>query len=164
MSDSRARGGPDVQQIEALLRRIESAENTGDAPALVGILADDAVIMAPNVPTQEGRQACADFVTEILADQTAHFVRRIRYESAEIKILGDHAFDRGRFAFTVTPRVGGDTSHATGQYLFSVLAHGRAAVGALASDRQSRCAGRDGLMLGWPKGMLSSAHRAYAPA
>ncbi len=44
--------------------------------------------------------------------------RHIEYASAEIRVLGDHAFDRGTFAFTATPKSGGDTTHAQGKYFW----------------------------------------------
>ena len=36
----------------------------------------------------------------------------------EVRVIGEYAFDRGSFAFSVAPRSGGDTSRETGKYLF----------------------------------------------
>ena len=44
--------------------------------------------------------------------------RHIEYVSAEICVLGDHAFDRGTLAFTATPKSGGETAHAQGKYFW----------------------------------------------
>ncbi|PYQ79296.1 MAG: hypothetical protein DMG03_26110 [Acidobacteria bacterium] len=89
----------DVRQIDDILRRIEAAENAGDATAMIDLLAEDAVIMA-------------------LASLFEQFDRRIAYVSAEVRVIGEYAFDRGSFAFSVAPRSGGDTSRETGKYLF----------------------------------------------
>jgi uncharacterized protein (TIGR02246 family) len=108
----------DVRQIEDILRRIEAAENTGDSAAMIDLLAEDAVIMAPNQAVQEGKTACAAFLTDVMASLFEQFDRRIAYVSAEVRTIGECAFDRGSFAFTVAPRSGGDRSRETGKYLF----------------------------------------------
>ena len=108
----------DSRQLAELLTRIQAAENSGDAASMVDLLAEDAVIMAPDFPVHEGKAACAEFVTAVINDQFTHFDRRIAYISAEVRVLGSHAFDRGSFSFTVTPRSGGDLISATGRYMF----------------------------------------------
>ena len=108
----------DVRQIDDILRRIEAAENTGNSTAMIDLLAEDAVIMAPDQPVQEGKAACAAFLTDVIASLFEQFDRRIAYVSAEVRVIGEYAFDRGSFAFTVAPRSGGDTSREIGKYLF----------------------------------------------
>ena len=108
----------DVREVEQMLRRIEAAENTGNAADIADMLAEDAVIMVPNQPVQEGKAACARFVADVLAGVVEQFDRRIVYISAEVRVIGDCGFDRGSFTFTVAPRSGGDTSRETGKYLF----------------------------------------------
>jgi uncharacterized protein (TIGR02246 family) len=107
-----------VREIEDILRRIEVAENTGNSSVIAGMLAEDAVIMAPSQPVQEGRAACARFVEEVIAGLLKRFDRRIVYTSAEIRVINDWSFDRGSFTFTVAKRSGGETSRETGKYLF----------------------------------------------
>jgi len=108
----------DRLQLAEVLARIQSAENRGDADSLVDLLAEDAVIMAPDFPVQEGKPACAAFVTAVLADLHTHFDRDVSYVSAEVRVLGSYAFDRGSFSFTVTPRSCGEPASATGRYMF----------------------------------------------
>jgi ketosteroid isomerase-like protein len=74
--------------------------------------------MVPNQPVQEGRAACAAFVSDVLAGLLEQFDRHIVYVSAEVRVIGDCGFDRGSFTSTVAPRSGGDTSQETGKYLF----------------------------------------------
>jgi len=97
---------------------IEAAENAGNSTAMIDLLAEDAVIMAPDQPVQEGKAACAAFLTDVIASLFEQFDRRIAYVSAEVRVIGEYAFDRGSFAFSVAPRSGGDTSRETGKYLF----------------------------------------------
>jgi ketosteroid isomerase-like protein len=110
-----------VGQIKEILRRIEAAENNGTPCDIVAMLAEDAVIMVPNEPVQEGKAACSSFVSNVLTDLFERFDRHIVYVSAEVRALGEYGFDRGTFSFTVRPRSGGETSRETGKYLFLYL-------------------------------------------
>jgi ketosteroid isomerase-like protein len=82
------------------------------------MLAEDAVIMVPSQPVQEGKTTCAAFICDVLTNLLALFNRRITYVSAEVRVIGDIAFDRGSFFFTVSPKSGGETTQETGKYLF----------------------------------------------
>lgn len=108
----------DTREVAAILRRLEVAENAGHADDIGQMLAEDAVIMVPDLPIQEGKTACADFVREVLAGLLERFNRRITYVSAEVRVIGDFAFDRGSFWLTVSPKSGGETTRETGKYLF----------------------------------------------
>jgi len=108
----------DVHAVEDILRRIESAENAGCADDIAEMMADDAVMMVPSQPVQEGKAACAGFVREMLGGVLAQFNRRITYVSAEVRIIGEFAFDRGSFSFTCSPKSGGESTQETGKYLF----------------------------------------------
>ena len=108
----------DRDELARLLRRLESAENAGDADYIVSLMADDVVIMVPNEAVHEGKDACAEFLRGMLAWMIESLDRHIEYFSGEIRVLGEHAFDRGTFAFTATPKSGGDTTHAQGKYFW----------------------------------------------
>ena len=108
----------DTDRIKHLLRSIEAAENSGQPERLVELLAEDVVLMAPNYPVQEGKENCSAFVIRVLTDLFEHFDRRIAYTSAEVRLIGSQAYDRGRYTFNVAPRSGGDATQGTGSYLF----------------------------------------------
>jgi ketosteroid isomerase-like protein len=108
----------DVVELGEILERLEAAENSGDAEYVVRMMADDVVVMVPNEPVQEGKAACAGFVRGMLAFMLEQFDRRIAYVSAETRLIGDYAFDRGTFSFTVAPKAGGETTRAQGKYLW----------------------------------------------
>ena len=108
----------DRDQVAALLQRLEAAENAADADYIISMMADDMVLMVPNEPVYEGKEACAEFLRGMLAWMIESLDRHIAYVSAEVCVLGDHAFDRGTFAFTATPKSGGETTHAQGKYFW----------------------------------------------
>ena len=108
----------DVRELDEIRARLEIAENDGDADYFVEMMAEDAVIMAPDQPVQEGKTACASFVREVLAGLLEAFNRHITYVSAEVRVIGDVAFDRGTFSYTVSPKSGGETIQETGKYLW----------------------------------------------
>ncbi len=108
----------DVRAIDAIRHALEAAENAGDADAVAAHLADDAVAMVPDFDVQEGKAACTTFMRDIMGWLSVHFDRQISYVSAEVVVIGEMAFDRGSFSFTVSPRSGGDRNQVTGKYLW----------------------------------------------
>lgn len=98
--------------------RIIDAEQTGNPAVFEELLADDAVILAPGFPPIEGRDGCLEFVREVLGHMHALYERQVACDSAEVVVSGNLAFDRGRFAQTITPRDGGVTTSEEGHYLW----------------------------------------------
>jgi ketosteroid isomerase-like protein len=74
--------------------------------------------MVPDFPVQEGKAACTRFMRDLMGWSRSQFERHITYTSAEVAVIGDMAFDRGTFWFTVAPRSGGDSTRITGKYLW----------------------------------------------
>jgi uncharacterized protein (TIGR02246 family) len=107
-----------IQELDGLRRQLEAAENAGNAEYICSVFAADAVLMVPNEPVQEGRDACARFIRDLLPSLLEYFERHVSYISAEVRLIGDFAFDRGEFSFSATPRSGGDTTEAHGKYLW----------------------------------------------
>jgi uncharacterized protein (TIGR02246 family) len=108
----------DAGAVAALREALETAENAGDADAAAALFTDDAVVMVPDFPVQEGKAACASFMREIMGWLSEQFDRHIAYVSAEVAVIGDMAFDRGTFSFTVSPKSGADSTQVTGKYLW----------------------------------------------
>lgn len=105
-------------ELANVLRRLEAAENSGDADDIVSVMADDVVIMVPNEPVQEGKDACETFLRGMLAWTKENLDRHIDYVSAEMCVIGEYAFDRGSFSFTATPKGTSDTAHAQGKFFW----------------------------------------------
>jgi ketosteroid isomerase-like protein len=108
----------DANAIADIRERLQAAENAGDPDAAAAFLSDDVVLMVPDHPVQEGKAGCSAFLRDIMGWLSAHVHRHITYVSAEVMVIGDLAFDRGTFSFTVSPRSGGDSSCVTGKYLW----------------------------------------------
>jgi ketosteroid isomerase-like protein len=108
----------DALTLSDMLRRLEAAENSGNFEDIAAMLAEDAAIMVPNYPVQQGKAACAVFLRDVLTGMMKEFHRQIAYSSDEVSVLGDWAFDRGTFAFTIAPKAGGEATLECGKYLF----------------------------------------------
>lgn len=108
----------DVAVLDAMRRQIETAENAGNADGIAELFADDVVIMAPDFPVFEGREASTKFLRDLLPGVLEQFERRSTYASAEVRIMGDIAIDRGEFELTTRPRAGGVIDRVTGKYLW----------------------------------------------
>jgi ketosteroid isomerase-like protein len=108
----------DVRILSEIRERLTAAENAGDPEPICAAMAEDIVLMVPNAPVREGKAACAAFVREVLPGLLLEFEREIAYTSAEVRVLGDIAFDRGTFAFSVAPRAGGSSELNEGKYFW----------------------------------------------
>ena len=107
-----------AHDVADILRRLEAAENSGEADVIVNMMADDVVFMVPNAPVQEGKAACEEFLRGMLGWMREHLDRQISYVSAEVAVIGGYAFDRGTFSFTAAPKGTGDIAHAQGKYFW----------------------------------------------
>jgi ketosteroid isomerase-like protein len=104
----------DRELLDTLRRRTEQAENEGDASFFEGVAARNIVLMPPNFRAVVGRAAAIDFMRQLFAQ----FDLRIHYDSEEIEIYDDVAFDRGTYSQTLTPKGGGSPMAERGNYLW----------------------------------------------
>lgn len=72
----------DWRQLADILRRLEAAENSGDADYIVSMMADDVVIMVPSEPVQEGKTACESFLRGMLGWMMEALDRHIEYATS----------------------------------------------------------------------------------
>ena len=112
----------DVRALEHLREQMRRAEETGDPSLLADSFAEDVIIMAPWNPNIEGRGACLEFASSLLAELINEFERRVEIACSELIILGDTAIERGTFAQTLIPRSGDPPIDERGRY---VWIHGR---------------------------------------
>jgi len=108
----------DVSVLSEIRERLTAAENAGDPEPICAALADDVVFMVPSAPVQEKKAACATFLRAVLPSLLHEFARSVSYTSAEVRVFGDVAFDRGTFSFSVTPRTGGPSQVNVGKYFW----------------------------------------------
>ncbi|HEX2165667.1 MAG TPA: DUF4440 domain-containing protein [Longimicrobiales bacterium] len=104
--------------FEAIRRRLEAAENAGDAEGIGHDLADDVIAMVPDHPVIEGKAESIAFIREMFRELFPAFDRHIEYTSHETAVMGDFGFDRGTFAATVAPLGGGEATRLTGKFLW----------------------------------------------
>jgi len=93
----------DEAQIRSADSAFAAAANAGDADAIVALYAEDATLLAPNLPPQKGRDAIKAFWGGFLEAYT------VRFESGSdtVEGRGDLAYNRGHFRFTAVPKAKG---------------------------------------------------------
>jgi uncharacterized protein (TIGR02246 family) len=110
---------PDPRDLEAVLsvrEQLRLAEETCDASVIEDLYTEDVVVMPPNVPTLEGRQAFVEFARRVLAELSLEFQRRVQVTGVEVTIVDDVAFEWGSIAQTLIPRAGGEQIQETIRY------------------------------------------------
>ena len=104
----------DAQAVAALRARLQAGENNGQADSIPVLVANDAIILPPNASTLTGKAAFADWVRGAIQNMTFH----VDYESQEVVVSGDWAFDRGTYTRVITPKAGGAAVTERGKYLW----------------------------------------------
>ena len=104
----------DRQAIAAATAQFQAAENAGSVDRFRSYFADDLVMMGPNKPPVIG----GDSVAALMRVFHDAFAVQVEYNSQEIVVFGDWAFDRGTERYTLTPKAGGAPSQKSGNYLY----------------------------------------------
>ncbi len=104
----------DRQAIAAATAQFQAAENAGSVDQFRSHFADDLVMMAPNKPPVTG----GDSVAALMREFHDAFAVQVEYNSQEIVVFGDWAFDRGTERYTLTPKAGGAPIRKSGNYLY----------------------------------------------
>jgi len=104
----------DRQAIAAATAQFQAAENAGSGDEFRSFFADDLVLMGPNSPPVTG----GDTVAAQMRLFHEKFAVQVEYDSQEIVVSGDWAFDRGMEHYTLTPKAGGDPIRKSGNYLY----------------------------------------------
>lgn len=109
---------PDVaavrQAIESANARFDSAAVKGDSATLVGLYADDAVLMLSNVPAARGHDAIAKAFGGMVA---AMKVSAFKLTTQDVIAAGDYAIETGAFDMSSQAAKGGKPVHDVGKYL-----------------------------------------------
>src|SRR5262245_61585799 len=104
----------DRQAIAAATARFQAAENAGSVDQFRSYFADDLVMMGPNKAPVTG----GDSVAALMREFHSAFAVQVEYNSQEIVVFGDWAFDRGTERYTLTPKAGGAPIRKSGNYLY----------------------------------------------
>ena len=103
----------DVQAIRGLMETWLRATASGDLPAVLTLMSDDAVFLVPGQPPMQGKHAFADAFRSMVP-----MVRiEATNENREIQVHGDIAWCWSHLSLTITPRDGGGPSRRAGHTL-----------------------------------------------
>lgn len=108
----------ELAAIRAVRDAFVAADNASDVVTMTTLLTDDVVILHPHSGIITGREAAAQFMSQVLDEVREQFAKRASYSTIELKVAGDFAFERGIFAQELVPRAGGATEYDNGQYLW----------------------------------------------
>lgn len=105
----------DIAAVNALRSKFEATFNSGEIANMTALYTADAVVAENHSPTLVGRDAVLKYYGDMFAQVTV----KIQLTAEETKTFGDHAYDRGRVTFTVTPKAPGAQPLPTesGRYL-----------------------------------------------
>ena len=104
----------DRRAIAAATAQFQAAENAGSVDQFRGFFTDDLVMMGPNEPLVIG----GDSVAGLMRVFHGKYGVQVKYDSQEIVVFGDWAFDRGTERYTLTPKAGGAPIRKSGNYLY----------------------------------------------
>ena len=112
----------DRAAIERLHQRDMAAARAGNAEELAALWSDDIVALPPGGPVMRGAASGRAALEQSLAAASREVeTMSYRLDFEEVTIVGDYAFEWGRFSGTTRPRAGGAESHSSGK-LMRILA------------------------------------------
>ncbi len=104
----------DKQQIEKLRLIVQEAENTGNLEMMAAILADDITVIAPASPVITTKAGGVEF----LRSWFDAFHIQISYESQDIEIREDLAYEWAIYQQVTTDKKTGEKASETGRMLW----------------------------------------------
>ena len=90
------------REFQALDRQFAAAIDRGDAAAAAGLYTEDARLLPPNSEVVVGRDAIQDFIRGGIEAGA----RDYQFMQAEVRVMGEIAYDRGEIQFSVQPEKG----------------------------------------------------------
>ena len=90
-----------------------AALNAGDASAWAAQFTDDGVQMPPNGPANVGKPMIASWCQAMLGQFRVEFALSV----AEVRILGEWAFERGAYTISLSPETGASPVRDSGKYI-----------------------------------------------
>src|SRR5688572_6159318 len=89
------------QTIEEANARFLDALSKADVPTAAANYADDAILMMPNAPALQGKQAILDGFKGFLAE---YKLSNGKPTTTDVMVVGDIAVETGTFEWTLTPK------------------------------------------------------------
>jgi uncharacterized protein (TIGR02246 family) len=101
------------EEIRQFVKEWAKAMNAGDLDRIMSMVTDDCVRIPPNAPPLIGREA-------IRQDQRMSF-DQYNFQGDEavvdFRVSGDFAFSRGTWAYSLTPKSGGESEKFKGNFI-----------------------------------------------
>jgi len=104
---------PDIAAINELYNQATLACGTGDVELYLSIFTEDTVVMAPGFTAFIGKDALRLAMEGLFG----MFDLGLPYTVDEVGVLGDWAFVRSSFQYSMTPKEGGETTTNPGEQL-----------------------------------------------
>lgn len=104
----------DVQAILDLEQRVFDAQIAGDFDAWLSFFAEDAIVMAPNLPALTNKAA----IRQWYAPYFEQFDLHEESDEREVEVAGDWGYIRAHWIWTLTPKDGGKIVKDTGNSIW----------------------------------------------
>ena len=104
----------DVQAILDFEQTVFDAQIAGDFDAWLSSFTEDAIVMVPNLPALNGKQAIGQWNAPIFEQFDLHE----ESDEREVEVAGDWAYIRAHWTWTLTPKRGGEVVRDTGNSIW----------------------------------------------
>lgn len=101
--------------IHRTVQEYVSAVNSGDLKRWLGTLTDDVVLLPPDQPRIDGKDAVRLWAKDNFFDR---FQMMLTHGFDELDVVGPMAFVHGRFALPLTPKSAGSSTQMTGKFIY----------------------------------------------
>jgi len=106
----------DIAAIKELYNQATDACSTGDVEFYLSIFTEDAVVMPPGYPAAMGKEELRPMIEGLFG----LFDLELPYTVEEVEVIGDRAFARSSWLYSMTPKDGGETTTSPGKQLDSL--------------------------------------------
>ena len=103
----------DIAAIKELYNQATLACSTGDPELYLSIFTEDAVVMPPGFPAAMGKEELRPQIEGLFG----LFDMGLPYTVEEVGVIGDWAFVRSSWQYSITPKEGGETTTSPGKQL-----------------------------------------------
>ena len=103
----------DIAAINKLYNQAALACSTGDAELYLSNFTEDAAVMPPGFPAAMGKEELRPIIEGLFG----MFDLELPYTVEEVEVLGDWAFVRSSWQYSMTPKEGGETTISIGKEL-----------------------------------------------
>ena len=101
----------DIAAIKELYNQATLACRTGDIELYLSIFTEDAVVMPPGYPAATGKEELRPMIEGLFG----LFDLELPYTVEEVEVIGDRAFARSSWLYSMTPKDGGETTTSPGK-------------------------------------------------